>query len=212
MFLIDYGGNLKIFYFGNFIKERFGGFMKKFNELSETARVYAWKHLLSYPEAQGLLDFLIAEGAEYILRETNLITMLRQMSLERTNKRSLNQKVLYDFSFVFHGTYEIQSLFNTIIKTVNENPMVFPSAKEIDHVEVNAEGKNIFVEVYSCYADLRMEEYLADLLGRFFRSHREAMCDTLQNIVANALDEAQFNFFVKTFQVDFDANGFPIEH
>ena len=185
--------------------------MKKFNELSETARVYAWKHLLSYPEAQGLLDFLIVEGAEYILRESNLLTPLRQMSLERTNKKSLKQKVSYDFSFAFHGTYDIQSLFNTIVKTVDENPMAFPSAAEIARIEVNAEEGNIFVEVYSRYADLRMEEYLADLLGRFFRSHQEAICETLQNITANALNEAQFDFFVKTFQVDFNANGFPVE-
>ena len=60
-------------------------------------------------------------------------------------------------------------------------------------------------------ADLRMEEYLADLLGRFFRSHQEAICETLQNIITNALNEAQFDFFVKTFQVDFNANGFPVE-
>ena len=185
--------------------------MKKFNELSETARVYAWKHLLSYSEAQGLLDFLIAEGAEYILRESNLLTPLRQMSLERTNKKSLKQKVSYDFSFAFHGTYDIQSLFNTIVKTVDENPMAFPSAAEIGLIEVNAVGENFFVEVFSRLADVRMVVLDAVVVGRFFRSHREAICETLQNIIANALDEAQFDFFVKAFQVDFNANGFPVE-
>lgn len=181
--------------------------MRHFEDFSEKARERAWAHILSYPDAQGFLDFIISQGAQYLLKEVNLLNGFRVMDLTRTNKRSLVQKVSYDFSFSFHSPYEIQSLFNTIVQTVDETPDAFPPCHLVSHIVASTDRGEVFVEVGSRFDDEDLEGSLCFLLENFFLAHKEAMQQTLEDIIRTSLDAEQFDFFANLFGLDFDEKG-----
>lgn len=187
-------------------------YMRNFEDFSEQARERAWKHILSYPDAQEFIDFITKQTAEYLLRESNLLNGFRSMNLTRMNKNNLEQKVSYDFSFSFHSPYEIQSLFNMIVKTVDENPDIFPPCHLISHILASTDRGEVFVEVNSRFNDEDLEDSLCFLLENFFISHKKAMQETLEDVIHVALNAEQFNFFVTMFDLNFDEFGELITH